>query len=59
MDMDVEFNAPEPPSFEERERDQIRDGGADRERPKDPPQPTQGRTPGSAEGERDPAEQSR
>ena len=58
--MDVEFNAPEPPKFDERELEAIRAPVSHNRRRDDvSPPPPAGRTPGSAEGERDPADQSR
>jgi hypothetical protein len=56
--MDVEFNEPEAPTYKERELDQIRPPKGERPEPTPTP-PASGRTPGSAEGERDPDEQSR
>jgi hypothetical protein len=57
--MDIEFNEPEAPDFEERKIDPSR-RPADRKTTEQKPEPpAHGRTPGSAEGERDADEQSR
>jgi hypothetical protein len=57
--MDVEFNEPEPPDYQEHELDQTRKRITPQQPEQSPTPPVSGRTPGSAEGERDRDEQSR